>query len=246
MSLDLTTINDGVAALAKDDALLRADSEAASIGPDFRVTNADDNDIATASRAAIKDGIARIEDGKKALFAPYKEAEKRVTLYFGPLLDRLTLAVKRIDAQKVAFQREQLRAAEEQRRAAERAQREAAEKAAAAAVADEGPDEDLPPPTPQAFVPTPPPPPAVSKMGDAKSQVRWTPVKCAIADGDRAERIREIAAKWPHLLALNEQIAKAEFAAMVARGDFEQPSEAGTVVCGVRFWRDMSVSGGRG
>ena len=69
-------------------------------------------------------------------------------------------------------------------------------------------------------------------------------MKCELAPGDRNAAIREVAAKWPHLLDLNETKAKAEFNAIVARGDLEPPSEAGTVVGGVRFWRERTVSGG--
>jgi hypothetical protein len=243
-------------ALAKAEPIVAALAEAGSIGTGFRITSADDNDLATLSRGKLKAGLKAVKDGLAAAFKeyealyvePYKADRKRAEAFFAPVLTRLDGAVQQIDLQMLAFVRaEEARVVRERREAqvaADAAARAAAEAQKAAEECGASEEEMPPPGVPQVIAAPPAPVVTHTAIGTASATVKTSPVKCEVAPGDRAERIREIARQWPHLLVLDEAKARAEFAALQARGDAEKPSEAGTVVAGIRFYVTRLVSGG--
>lgn len=235
-------------------AALRANA----IARDLRLESDDDVAQATVDRKAIKDGIAAIaahvksrawlpDDDTRAVFSALEAAESSVKDEAKRLSGMLAARIELIDeAIKDRTRRENARIAAEYERA--RLEAAAAARAAAAAAAAEDPFEEAPPPA-EVYVE---PQKAVThvKVGAAKSTVKTTPVKCELwLDPDLppeqalAAAVQELAAKWPHALTLNSAVAKAEFAALQARGQVERPSEAGTIVHGVRFYVDLVVSG---
>lgn len=251
--------NEALVALREPDkALLRLEAyraaavRANTIAPDFRIASTDDDDQATVDRKLIKDGIAALDAAVKdrawladptlrEMFTALEEAEQRVKAQRDTLKKMLAGRVALLDeAKKDWVRREQRRIAEEAEAA--RKANEAAAAAATAAESEESGDDMPPPPPAETFVPTEKAP-TLSKVGTAKAVVKTSPVKCELAAGDVADRIREVAHYWPHLLDLNTVKAKAEYNALVARGQMEKPSEAGTVVGGIRFYVDLVVSG---
>lgn len=229
-----------------------------AVPSDLKLESEDDVATATVDRKTIKDGIAALgmhvrsrawlpDDETRNLLASLEAAEQSVKDEAKRLSGMLQARVDTIDeAIKDRTRRENARIAEEQaraRREAEEAARAAAEAAAAAA-----PGEEAPPPA-EVYVE---PEKAVThvKVGAAKSTVKTSPVKCELwldpalpPEQALAASVQELAAKWPHALTVNTQVLKAEFAALMARGQVERPSEAGTVLNGVRFYVDLVVSG---
>lgn len=236
----------------------RAAQRANLIKPDLILVSEDDVAAATVDRKTIKDGISALathvksrawlpDDETRQVLAALEAAEQSVKDESKRLTGMLTARVEIIDeAIKARKRREDARIAEEQARA----RREAAEAArvAAEAAAAEFPGEEAPPPA-EVYVA---PERAVThvKVGAAKSTVKSSPVKCELwldpalpPEQARAAAVQELAAKWPHAIVLDEKVLKAEFAALMARGQVERPSEAGTVINGVRFYTELQVSG---
>lgn len=236
-----------------------AAKRANAIGTNIVIKSTDDDEVATADRGIIKDGIKALDEAVKSrawiadpalagAFKALEAAEARVKAEAKMLKGLLEGRVNLIDEAKKSWVRaetERRRVEAEQQRLAE----EAAAKAAAEAAALAEPDEEAPPPVQVAVAP-PEPVQRHSVVGTAKATVKTSPVKCEVwLDPEkqpaqaRADAILEIARHWPHLLTLNEVAAKAEFAALVARGQAEKPSEAGTVMGGIRFYVTLVVSG---